>query len=131
MDIDHLKRRVDNDIFSRRDILQMAGVTAASIAALELPFTVWARTKRASATLPEHGVSVHPFPLSQVSLLAGPFKDNMKRTLNYLSFVDPDRLLYTFRANVGLPTNGAVKCGGWEDRVVSCVGTAWDICYLP
>ena len=115
MDIDHLKRRVDNDVFSRRDILQMAGVTAASIAALEFPFTVWARTERASTTLPEHGVPVRPFPLSQISLLAGPFQDNMKRTLNYLSFVDPDRLLYTFRANVGLPTNGAAQCGGWED----------------
>jgi DUF1680 family protein len=114
MDIDHLKRRVDNDIFSRRDILQMAGVTAASVAALRLPLTVWARSERASATLPEHGVPAHPFPLSQVSLLAGPFQDNMKRTINYLSFVDPDRLLYTFRANVGLPTNGAPPCGGWE-----------------
>jgi hypothetical protein len=115
MDIKHLKRKEDNDVFSRRDLLKMAGVTAASVAALELPPTVWACSERASATLPEHGVSVHPFPLSQVSLLAGPFQDNMKRTLSYLSFVDPDRLLHTFRTNVSLSTNGATPCRGWEE----------------
>ena len=58
------------------------------------------------------GVSVSPFPLSAVSLLDSPFKANMGRTLSYLSFVDADRLLHTFRLNVGL-TSSAQACGGW------------------
>ena len=28
--------------------------------------------------------------------------------------LDPDRLLYTFRANAGLPTGDAKPLGGWE-----------------
>jgi len=59
-------------------------------------------------------VSAYAFPLSAVTLLAGPFLDNMNRTLAYLRFVDADRLLYTFRTNVGIATS-ASPCGGWED----------------
>lgn len=54
-----------------------------------------------------------PLPLSAVRLLASPFLDNMRRTSAYLRFVDVDRLLHTFRRNVGLPSS-AEPCGGWE-----------------
>lgn len=37
----------------------------------------------------------------------------MRRTCAYLRFVDIDRLLHTFRVNVGLPST-AQPCGGWE-----------------
>ncbi|MFC7733363.1 beta-L-arabinofuranosidase domain-containing protein [Actinomadura keratinilytica] len=37
----------------------------------------------------------------------------MARTCAYLKFIDADRLLHTFRLNVGLPSS-AEPCGGWE-----------------
>ncbi|MFC1731480.1 glycoside hydrolase family 127 protein [candidate division KSB1 bacterium] len=56
----------------------------------------------------------NPFPLSRVTLLDSPFKDAMERTTNYLSFLDADRMLYSFRENYGLPTLDAEPPGGWE-----------------
>ncbi|WP_425840093.1 beta-L-arabinofuranosidase domain-containing protein [Streptomyces fractus] len=52
-------------------------------------------------------------PLRDVTLLDSPFRANMLRTCAYLKAVDPDRLLHTFRVNVGLPSD-AEPCGGWE-----------------
>jgi alpha-L-rhamnosidase len=57
--------------------------------------------------------ALDPFPLTEVRLLKSPFLANMRRTCAYLLFVDPERLLHTFRRNVGLPS-GAEPCGGWE-----------------
>jgi hypothetical protein len=54
-----------------------------------------------------------PFPLTQVRLLDGPFRDAMLRDGNYLLSLDCDRLLYNFRVNALLPTN-AKPYGGWE-----------------
>ncbi|MET7490045.1 beta-L-arabinofuranosidase domain-containing protein [Streptomyces sp. NPDC005538] len=71
-----------------------------------------------AATLPQAhadgGVTAQPFDLGQVQLAAGRWLDNMNRTLAYLQFIDTDRLLYNFRANHGLSTQGAVQCYGWE-----------------
>ena len=53
------------------------------------------------------------FPLASVELLASRFRANQSRNADYLLFVDPDRLLHTFRLNVGLPSS-ARPCGGWE-----------------
>ena len=53
------------------------------------------------------------FPLSAVRLLDSPMRANQARNTNYLMFVDPDRLLHTFRLNYGLPSS-AQPCGGWE-----------------
>ncbi|MBO0683448.1 MAG: glycoside hydrolase family 127 protein [Candidatus Dormibacteraeota bacterium] len=53
------------------------------------------------------------FPLSGVRLLDSPFQANQSRNTSYLLFVDPDRLLHTFKRNVGLPS-AAQPCGGWE-----------------
>jgi len=57
------------------------------------------------------------FPLSSVRLLEGPFLADMRRTRAYLLFVDLDRLLHTFRLNIGLPSS-AEPCGGWEAPTV-------------
>ncbi|MEJ8655475.1 glycoside hydrolase family 127 protein [Streptomyces sp. MS1.AVA.4] len=57
--------------------------------------------------------ALHPFPLRSVTLLDSPFRANMRRTCAYMLFVDADRLLHTFRINVGLPST-AEPCGGWE-----------------
>ncbi|WP_422774733.1 beta-L-arabinofuranosidase domain-containing protein [Plantactinospora sp. WMMC1484] len=60
------------------------------------------------------GVSAYPFELGQVRLTSGRWLDNQNRTLNYLRFVDVERLLYNFRANHRLSTNGAASNGGWD-----------------
>src|SRR5450432_163500 len=107
--------KMNKDVFNRRQFLKVTGATTAGAAFVGLVNTPsWTRSVQAAASLPEVGVSVSAFPLAQVSLLAGPFQNNMNRTLAYLSFVDADRLLYTFRKNVGLSTLGAAACGGWE-----------------
>lgn len=54
-----------------------------------------------------------PFPLTEVRLLDGPFRDAMLRDQKYLLSLDADRLLHTFRLNVNLPSN-AQALGGWE-----------------
>ncbi|HET9140167.1 glycoside hydrolase family 127 protein [Actinophytocola sp.] len=66
-----------------------------------------------AALRPDVGVSVFPFPLTQVSLLDSPFRANQSRILAYLSFIDPDRMLHTFRVNVGLSST-AQPVGGWD-----------------
>jgi DUF1680 family protein len=96
----------------RRTLLRGAGaLTAAPL--LRIPTVAAART--------DIGVSVFPFPLTAVRLSAGPFLDNMNRTLAYLSFVDADRLLHTFRLNYGI-TSTAQACGGWESPTTELRG---------
>jgi DUF1680 family protein len=53
------------------------------------------------------------FPLAAVRLLDGPFRANQARNTGYLLFLDPDRMLHTFRLNYGVPS-AAQPCGGWE-----------------
>ena len=67
----------------------------------------------AHAVRPDIGVSAFAFPLTDVTLLAGPFQANMGRTLSYLAFLDINRMLHTFRLNVGL-SSSATAMGGWE-----------------
>ena len=55
-----------------------------------------------------------PFDLTNVTLLPSPFQTRMLLDKAYLLGLDPDRLLYNFRANVGLSTSNAVPYGGWE-----------------
>ena len=75
----------------------------------------------ASAARPDIGVSAYAFPLTAVRLLPGPFPENAARTHAYLNFLDPDRLLHTFRLNVGLPSS-ATPCGGWESPTTELRG---------
>ena len=53
------------------------------------------------------------FPLRDVRILEGPFRDAQQRDLAYLLSLDSDRLLHTFRLNAGLPST-AKPYGGWE-----------------
>lgn len=64
---------------------------------------------------------VQPFPLGSVTLLDSAFRANQRRNSAYLRFVDIDRLLHTFRTNVGLPST-AQPCGGWEGPSVELRG---------
>jgi uncharacterized protein len=52
-------------------------------------------------------------PRADVRLLPGPFRDNERRNLDYLLFLDPDRMLRSFRLNYGLASRAA-PLGGWE-----------------
>ncbi|MEV0718289.1 beta-L-arabinofuranosidase domain-containing protein [Asanoa sp. NPDC050611] len=100
---------------TRRRLLHAAGATAV-VSATGAALT--ARRPAAAAVVPparaDIGVSAYPFELGQVRLTAGRLLDNQARTLNYLRFVDVDRLLYNFRANHRLSTNGAASNGGWD-----------------
>jgi DUF1680 family protein len=104
---------------SRRGVLRAGAAGAATVAgaAAGLSFT----SETAFAARPDTGVSVFAFPLSAVTLLPGPFQANMTRTLSYLSFVDADRLLHTFRLNYGLASS-ASPVGGWESPTTELRG---------
>jgi DUF1680 family protein len=72
-----------------------------------------------SAVMPAAPVServpltARPFPLEQVRLLDGPFKQAQALDQDYLLSLEPDRLLHNFRVNAGLPSSAA-PLGGWE-----------------
>ncbi|MFI1994508.1 beta-L-arabinofuranosidase domain-containing protein [Actinoplanes sp. NPDC020271] len=101
---------------SRRRLLQAAG--AGALASAAGGTGVFRPGSAAAAviapTRSDIGVSAYPFDLDQVKLSAGRFMENQTRTLNYLKFVDVDRMLYVFRANHRLSTNGAGTNGGWD-----------------
>jgi len=97
-----------NPALSRRTLL---GAGAAAVAGSALPTVL--PSSPAYAARADNGVSAYAFPLGAVTLLTGPFLANAGRSHAYLNFVDPDRLLHTFRLNVGL-SSSAQPCGGWE-----------------
>ncbi|MCS7475408.1 beta-L-arabinofuranosidase domain-containing protein [Umezawaea endophytica] len=99
---------------SRRSVLRASLLAAALPGTLTFPAA-------AAASRADVGVSAEAFPLGAVSLLAGPFQSNTARTHAYLRFLDPDRLLRTFRLNVGL-SSSAVPCGGWESPTTELRG---------
>ncbi|MBO3744680.1 glycoside hydrolase family 127 protein [Streptosporangiaceae bacterium NEAU-GS5] len=101
----------------RRDFMKAAGGTTVG---LVVAGGIISDPARAAARA-DIGVSVFPFPLSQVTLLDGPFRSNMLRTQAYLTFVDPDRLLHTFRLNAGLASS-ATPVGGWESPTTELRG---------
>src|ERR1700677_4098333 len=52
-------------------------------------------------------------PLHSVELLDSPFRQNQARNTEYLLFLDPERMLRSFRLNYGQPS-AAQPIGGWE-----------------
>jgi uncharacterized protein len=63
----------------------------------------------------ESGVLASPFDLSSLTLNSGRWQQNQNRTLTYLKFIDVNRMLYVFRSNHKLSTNGATPVGGWDE----------------
>lgn len=57
--------------------------------------------------------TLRPFPMKQVRLLDGPFKQHMEADRKYLHSLPTDRLAHTFRLNAGLASS-AEPLGGWE-----------------
>ncbi|MFI6405411.1 beta-L-arabinofuranosidase domain-containing protein [Streptomyces sp. NPDC050548] len=101
----------------RRQLLAAAGATSAALTLTGTDGTAQAATDRAA----DGPTAVRPFPLTAVTLLDSPFRDNQRRNSAYLRFVDLDRLLHTFRTNVRLPSS-ARPCGGWEGPDVELRG---------
>lgn len=109
-----------NEPLGRRNFLAVAATGAAAVAvgttteaahaATPNAPSPNARTKKKSKKSPR---AARPFDLTAVTLLPSAFRDNQSRNSSYLRFVEIDRLLHTFRLNVGLPSS-AEPCGGWE-----------------
>lgn len=86
--------------------LALVGLLVAS-----LPATINAQ---ASPVVAEIGNAASTFLLSDVTLTSSRWQQNEQRTLNYLKYVDTNRMLYVFRATHKLSTNGAAQNGGWD-----------------
>ena len=68
---------------------------------------------------PVAAVKAYAFNLKDVKLLDGsPFKKAMEKDAAYLLLLEPERLLYRFYQNAGLPTKGDIY-GGWESEGLS------------
>ena len=104
---------------SRRSLLRAGTVAAAAVAGAAAGIPL--RSGIAFAARTDIGTSVFAFPLGAVQLLTGPFASNTGRTHSYLTFVDPDRMLHTFRLNVGLASS-ATAIGGWESPTTELRG---------
>ncbi|MDP0499201.1 MAG: glycoside hydrolase family 127 protein [Verrucomicrobiota bacterium JB022] len=80
-----------------------------SLAAMCLASTSFADAPRPQA---------EPFPLDQIRLEDGIFKQRQDTHLRYLKMVEPDRLLSAFLTRAGLEAKGE-RYGGWEARDIT------------
>lgn len=68
---------------------------------------------------PVPGINAYAFNLRDVKLLDGsPFKNAMDKDAAYLLAIEPNRLLYRFYKNAGLPVKDSIY-GGWESEGLS------------
>src|ERR1700743_1883899 len=93
---------------SRRRFLGSSPALAA--AAAFMPRRLFATSGLATEIVPW---KAQPFPMQQVRLLYGPFKEAQERNRVYLFMLPNDRLLHNFRITAGLPSR-AQSLGGWE-----------------
>ncbi|MCX5088397.1 glycoside hydrolase family 127 protein [Streptomyces sp. NBC_00365] len=116
-----------NPPLDRRRFLAVTGTSTAAVTLAAADGTAHASTGTITAgapvtsTAPDTAARVKPFSLGSVTLLDSAFRANQRRNSAYLRFVDIDRLLHTFRTNVGLPST-AQPCGGWEGPSVELRG---------
>ena len=110
-----------NGRITRRQFVSTAAIVAGGVL---LPNSVFSSAPRAARadnahreerllSLEKSAWKVRPFPMTQVRLKNGPFKEAMEANRRYLLSLPPDRLLHTFRLNAGLPSS-AEPLGGWE-----------------
>ena len=82
-------------------------------------------------------IKAEPFPMTQVRLLPNSiYHDAQEWNRGYMGRLAVDRLLYTFRANAGLPVGSAKPLGGWEQpdnrqRSSELRGHFWAIIFRP
>lgn len=86
----------------------------AAVGAAILAASAGASPKSVERVKPVVTMKAEPFDLKNVRLLDGPFKHAQELDRAYLLRLDPDRLLYNFRVNAGIPTD-AKPYGGWEE----------------
>jgi DUF1680 family protein len=79
------------------------------------PLTV---APEALATTPSDRLAAEPFPLSQVHITGGPFREALERDADYLLRLRPDRFLHNFRDLAGLEPK-APRYGGWESMQIA------------
>jgi DUF1680 family protein len=77
--------------------------------------TTWASAEPMPAGYAPDGTAgrAAALPLQKVELLDSPFKQNQARNTDYLLFLDPERMLRSFRLNYG-ERSTAQPIGGWE-----------------
>jgi uncharacterized protein len=98
---------------SRREFL-LSSIGATGVAMLPNAACAFARSQsKASAAPIQQKAAVQPFPLNQVVLGKGPFKEATEANLKYLHELPSDRLLHMFRLTAGL-SSSAEPLGGWE-----------------
>ncbi|MFC8846673.1 MULTISPECIES: beta-L-arabinofuranosidase domain-containing protein [unclassified Micromonospora] len=97
----------------RRTLLRAASAIPAALVGGAAAVAAAPESAAAAPARPDLGVSAFPFAPGQARLTAGRWLDNQNRTLAYLRFIDADRLLHTFRTNVGIASS-AQPVGGWE-----------------
>src|ERR1700691_3339511 len=64
-------------------------------------------------------LKLEPFPLKQVKVTGGLYKEAEEWNRGYMNRLSADRLLYNFRENAGLPTLGAKPLADMEAQRVS------------
>ena len=101
---------------TRREWLAAA---AAAGAATLLPadlgaFSRPSRVEACFAASQEAPQNLQPFPMAQVRLRPGIFRQQMEANRRYLDSLPNDRLLHMFRVTAGLPSQ-AEPLGGWEE----------------
>ena len=96
---------------TRRGFLTTAASAGAAVSVGMVPSDAAGSAVPAPSEGPDGPVLA--FPLPQVRLLAGPFRDARDRNARYILSLPQDRLLHTFRVNAGLPSS-AQPLGGWE-----------------
>lgn len=111
----------------RRDFLRAsaAGAAAAAVAESQAAAAVFETPTlapvRAGTALPPYvgagsNAPIRPFPLGEVSLGEGLFRDKRDRMLNFARVYDHRRFLVLFNNNAGRPNPpGLTPPGGWED----------------
>ena len=90
-------------------------VIASALAAL---FTISMPALIHAAPAGKAQLAAESFPLADVQLLDGPFKQAMELNAAYLLSLDPDRLLHNTREYAGLKPKGDLY-GGWESRGIA------------
>jgi DUF1680 family protein len=103
--------------FTRRHFL--AGSTAAAASLFASHISVAQDPVIDASAESAHGIRekvawlAEPFPLTDVRLLPGLFRDQQEINRAYLHSLDNDSLLWSFRKTAGLPHPG-MPYGGWE-----------------
>ena len=109
---------MSKDSFTRRSFLASVAALSGSTL-LAPPSQALTRESEERASVAVHPVAdkvsskAQPFPMGEVRLLPGPFRDAMEIDRSYLYSLPNDRLAYNFNVTAAIPTN-ATPLGGWE-----------------